>query len=174
MLHHHFCWLESIKQSGYWKARIQSLCYSLWLKMLLMKAKQFDASVQQLNITGLQAMINVSHMYLWSSEAGGGEMAECRKIKLLVVKFMVACQNSRHNAAEKIFFGHRVDHRHAWHIMFFSEKFSCLASTVVWQYVGSCTYCCMAEKYFCKYLDLLLTLNPFFFFSSWIWKKLKP
>lgn len=47
-------------------------------------------------------------------------MAECRKIKLLVVKFMVACQNSRHNAAEKIFFGHRVDHRHTWHIMFVS------------------------------------------------------
>lgn len=88
--------------------------------MLLMKAKQFNASVKQLNIKGLQAMINVSHMYLWSSQAGGGETAECRKIKLLVVKFMVACQNSRHNAAEKIFFGHRVDHRHTWHIMFVS------------------------------------------------------
>lgn len=46
----------------------------------------------------------------------GEKWLNVKKIKLLVVKFMVACQNSRHNAAEKIFFGHRVDHTHAWHI----------------------------------------------------------
>lgn len=28
-------------------------------------------------------------------------MVECRRIKLFIVKFTVACRNSRHNAAEK-------------------------------------------------------------------------